>query len=129
MSHLTKIETRILSLTALESAVKEMGATLTRDSKTFTAYNRSPCDHRITLPGVRYEIGVRREQDGAYTLHADLNAGDGNLLVLHFGNGLNKLTQTCAAHAAIEAARRKGWMVHRQNLPGGKIKITCTGIK
>ena len=134
MSHLTKVELSVSNLDALAAAAKELGGALERNCKTFDAYTRNqPCTHRITVPGINYQIGVRQETDGTYSLHMD-NYGydssrhDGHKLTAQFGQGLTKLRQYYGVHTATQAARKKGWMVQRTTLPNGTMRLQCTGM-
>jgi hypothetical protein len=67
MSHVTNIDIEISNLTALESAIQEMGGTFLRDKKNYEWYGRhvgdfplppgftkemlGKCEHAIGLPG------------------------------------------------------------------------------
>lgn len=133
MSHTTRISLQVTNLDALAAAVAELGGVLERNCKTFNAYTpNQPCVHRITVPGVNYQIGVRMEPDKTYSLHLDHytygSQHDGNKLVEKFGSGLSMLRQHYAISAATLAARAKGWMVQRLKLPDGTLRLQCTGM-
>lgn len=90
------------------------------------------CDHVIKLPGVRYEIGVVKLEKGGYTLAYDFygNGGhhDGQKLLSKFGDGLKKLVQSYAICKATLEAKARGWLVQRNTLPSGAVKLTLTGV-
>lgn len=75
-----------------------------------------------------------KQSDGTYNLAFDgygYDGGrrhDGHKLLEKFGDGLKKLTQTYAVQVATMAAKAKGWMVSRQTLPSGMVKLTMTGV-
>lgn len=67
---------RITDLKELADVVRVVGQGQARfmpNQKTFRTYQgQSPvCDHAIVLAGSNYDIGLRRESDGSYSLLAD----------------------------------------------------------
>src|SRR6266700_2776154 len=96
MSHVLTGSIRILSIDALKAAAKDLGAVLVENKKTFNAYyGGEQCEHAIQLPGVNYEIGLRKQKDGSFSLAWDeYSSGgrhDGNKLIEKFGAGMCKL--------------------------------------
>lgn len=149
MSHVTTVSIKIRDLNALKAAAKEHGCEFIEGKTTFEWYRQhvgdyplpqgmtkeqmGKCDHVIRCPGINYEIGVVKTQDG-YTLAYDFygydggGRHDGHKLLQKFGDGLKKLTQTYAVQVATMAAKAKGWMCQRQTLPNGTIKLSLTGV-
>ena len=129
MSHLTQAPLKILDIAALRAAVSSFGAQLT-EKKTFHSYEgENKCDYCISLPNVYYEVGVRREKDGRYSLHHDPfgyeNSGghDGHKLVAAFGTGLGKLCQQYAAQVLKAKSKLNGWTCVQKSLPNGKLQL------
>lgn len=141
MSHVTTCELEVRDLDALESAVKEMGATLTRGVKEYAWYGTSvgdypipkgmtvetlgKCDHVIRVPGVGYEVGVVQTVPGKYTLAYDFY-GPGRGLLAKFGERMNKLKQMYGVHVATRTAQKRGMNVQRVQTSGG-IRLVMTG--
>jgi hypothetical protein len=139
MSHVTNIDIEINNLTALESAIQEMGGVFVRNKTNYTWYGRhvgdyplpagftkemlGKCEHAIALKGTNYEIGVVRNpsKPSGYTLLYDF-WGPGEKLRQHFGDGLTKLKQMYGVHAATAAAKKKGYLVTRKQV-GDTIKL------
>lgn len=134
MSHLTTAPAKCLDIDALRAAARHFGGELI-EAKTFSTYQHGQkCDYAITLPNVRYQVGVRKEKTGEYTLHFDpfsydennmsnANRHDGSKLVKAFGKGLNLLTQRCAAETVLKAARRKGVLCEMKTLSNGNLQL------
>ena len=150
MSHITQVALRIRDLSALKAAVKEHGCLWLEGKQTYEYYGQvvgdyplpkgmtkemaGKCSHAIKIPGVRYEIGVVQATDGqGYILAYDFygyghsSLHDGHKLLEKFGDGLKKLTQSYAVHVASMKAKAMGWMVQKQTLPSGAIKLCMTG--
>lgn len=127
MSHITDIELKILDLNALKAACREVGVTFNEGAETFTSYQDGlKCEHSITSPWGRYQIGVLKAKDGkGYTLAWDSYCQYETVKKL--GEGLEKLKQAYGVCKATIEARARGWSVHRQNLPNGTIKLVMTG--
>lgn len=153
MSHVTTISVKILDLRALKAAIKEFGAEWIEGKREYNWWGISvgdtplpegmtkdmlgKCDHVIKLPGANYEIGVVKMPGGHYTLAYDsYNYGsgpnnvpaDGQKLLNKFGDGLKKLVQTYAVCKATLEAKAKGWMVNKQTLANGTVKLSLTGV-
>lgn len=153
MSHVTSISLKILDLRALKAAVLEMGGEWVEGKTTYNWWGVSvgdapipegmtkemlgKCSHCIRVPGVNYEIGVVRMPQGHYTLAFDAynyGAGpnripaDGGKLVQKFGDGLKKLVQSYAVSVATLKAKASGWIVNKQHLPNGAVKLTMSGV-
>lgn len=122
MSHLTTAAVKVTNINDLKKAAATFGATL-EEAKSFNSYNTEHCNYRIKLPGCSYQIGVRENQKGVYTLHYDTYSS-GARLVEKFGNNLGKLTQEYGVQRVISAAKlQRGWRMVRKKLPNGKIQL------
>jgi hypothetical protein len=130
VSHLTVAPLKILDIEALRAAAKSLGGQL-EQSKVFTSYtgDKNPCEYRITLPGVNYQVGViYNAKDKSYSLSHD-NYGyqgshhDGHLLEDKFGRGLAKLTQQYTRQVVLSKARNSGWMVSEKRLADGRLQL------
>ena len=128
MSHLQSGTVLIKDIEALRSAAKQFGGTL-EQSKVFTSYSgdSNPCEYRITLPGVRYQVGICKQDTGGFLLsHDPYDYGsrhDGGKLVAAFGGKLSKLQQQYAKYATMNAARKAGYMVSEKLQANGSIKL------
>jgi len=74
MSHIQTIEIEITDLQVLKSTCKRLGLEWKQDQKTFQWYGQTPekCDHVISIPNARYEIGVLKNVGmKGYTLQVD----------------------------------------------------------
>lgn len=122
MSHLISAKLKVTSIHDLKKSVEVFGATL-EEAKTFNSYIVENCDYRIKLPGCSYQIGVRQQKEGHYTLHYDTYS-DGRKLIQKFGENLGKLTQEYAAQVCMTQAKKTfGWTVVRKTLPNGKLQL------
>ena len=125
MSHFTKIETEIRDLEALRAACKELGLELAEN-----AVARGYATHKIhgqqviRLKGP-YDIALNREANGAFAIQADLWQG---YVENEVGKNFGKLKQLYGVHKTIREAQRKGHLVNRQNLRGGKIRLSLQSV-
>lgn len=142
MSHVVEIETKITDLDALDKACLELGFNLKKDQHTYKWYGRwvgdSPmpqgmtkadlgkCDHAIAIKGCQYEVGVRRQGDGSYTLVYDYwNSGG---LDKHLGQKAGPLVQSYAKHKTLREVSRLGQrVVNQQKLEDGSIRLVVQG--
>lgn len=141
MSHVTTVETKITSLTALRAAAEELGAEWRQDQRTYKWYGRSMGDyplpagmtketlgtseHAIRVPGVEYEIGVYRKPDNTYGLAFDF-WGPGQGLQRAFGDKLEKLSQGYAKHAAFAEFKKRGYTVQQVAAKDGHVRLQVT---
>jgi len=122
MSHLMTAQLRVTSIKDLTKAVAVFGGVL-EEARTFNSYIEEHCDYRIKIPGCTYQIGVRQQKDGTYTLHYDTYS-DGRKLVEKFGQDLGKLKQEYGVQRVMSAAKlQRGWRFVRKKLPNGKIQL------
>ena len=144
MSHVANVNLTITDLDALEKAVKELGGVLQRGKteykwfgrhvgdyplpKGFTKADLGKCLHAIKFPTSDWEIGVVKnpEQAGTYGLLFDFWGPSGTPLAKAIGGQDGKrLKQLYATHAAINAAKKKGWICQRKTV-SGKEKVIIT---
>jgi len=128
MSHLIQSVLQVKDIESLRKAAKILGGEL-EQSKVFTSYTGefNPCEYRIKLPGVNYQVGIVRE-GSAFLLSHDPFGGygrhDGHKLVAAFGNGLSKLSEEYTAQVVTTQARKKiGWTVVRKRLKNGRLQL------
>lgn len=76
MSHLVKqkSDVKITDLETLSEACKRLGLTLNKNKKVARYYAgaTTKCDAVIECPGSQYEIAVKHQSDGTYSIEADL---------------------------------------------------------
>lgn len=150
MSHVIGINLQILDLAALETACKVLKLQFVKDQKTHAWYGSwqndyraadaayintgistdqyGKCEHAIKVPGSDYEIGVYKNPKGKGFILAYDNWGTGQVIKNTLGAGLEKLKQEYAVAKASLEARAKGWMINRQNLTNGTIRLTMVGV-
>jgi hypothetical protein len=78
-------------------------------------------DHIIRFPGIGYDVGVYKQDDGTYRLRWDgynsaLNSKMGGYSGGHF-------SQSYGVVAAKRAAKKKGWRTTEKKLPNGHIEL------
>jgi len=90
MSHIVPIELQVRNLKALELCLGQFGAELRLNQKQFAEYyGLKPCDAAIHVNGAKYEIGLKKNADGSYTLLCDFWSSGG--LTQKFGQNGDKL--------------------------------------
>lgn len=104
-------------------------------ASTFASYERNQkCDYAITLPEVRYQVGVRHDpKTKSYSLHYDPfestwgsrpeDQHDGHKLEAAFGKDLQKLSQQYAVQVVTRQAKAKGWMIQHKTLANGSVQL------
>jgi hypothetical protein len=143
MSHVADVDIKVRDLDALDTAVQALGGELVREQKTHKWYGRflndwssdraavnrrdpktfGKCDHAIKFPGVDYEIGLCKEEDGSFTAVYD-NYGSGRMLEERCGGiGLPKLKDEYAAAVTTRVLARKGFRCTRTIDAKGRIAI------
>lgn len=132
MSHIATVSVIIKNTDALKAAAHELGCFFT-EAKTFNSYQSGlPCDFKITVPGVRFEVGVQKQADGTYKLAWDtygsgggsLHGADGQKLLTKFGEGMGLLTQRYGVLVTEAQAKAKGMQVTRHWQDNGSCKLT-----
>ncbi len=124
MSHFTMITTQIKDIEALRKACEEMGLSLSQgiEARGYGA-NRHTGEHVIVLKGP-YDIAVNRQPDGTFGLTTDW--WDGHV-EKEVGANYGKLLQLYGVWKTALEATRKGYMVTRQGLKNGSIKVLLSG--
>ena len=136
MSHIAKIEIEVKDLAILKRACARLGFEFRENQTTFTWFGNylgdSPlpegvnqndlgkCNHAISIPEARYEIGVVSKGQG-YDLVWDYWSTGG--LQAAIGQNGGRLRQAYAAEKAILEARRKGYRVTEQTTENGGIRL------
>jgi len=107
MSHIVKIKAKITDLEALKRAVVKMNGTFHENKKTYVAWGSSKnrCDHAISFPHSRYEVGVVKQDDGSYTLECDD-------MLEEVGQNGNKLLAYYEAEKAYMEGFNMGYVVY-----------------
>lgn len=125
MSHFTTINTQIKDIHALKAACAELGLTIEQNAEA-RGYqgNRLRGDLVIRLGGP-YDVAVRRETSGSYSLHADLWRGH---VENELGKGFGRLKQLYGVQKATLEARCKGMNVRRRQLPNGTIRLAICRV-
>ena len=138
MSHVNSVSLVIKDMAALKAACEQLGLTFVEGQRNIAWYGtglptQGACEHAIKVPGARYEIGVYRGVTGngtsaSYVLGFDSYGSGGGPITKLLGKGLEKLNQAYAVAKATLEARARGWMVQKQTLPNGTVKLTMTGV-
>lgn len=144
MSHVVTIKCQIRDLASLDLACKRVGFELVRGKKSFEWYGRwvgdydgedaayrngltteeyGQCDHVIKVPGAKYEIGLKAQNDGAFKPVFD-NFSPGGLADIKAENGMKGLLPAYAAEVAKAQLRRKGY-TPIESVRNGKIVVSC----
>lgn len=126
MSKTTTVKTvPIKDIQALYSAVEELRAsgvncTLTQDSPCRLWYSTTPCPYVLNLPDCQFDLGLKLEKDGSYSVITDFH---GNLVNGQIGAtcpvkgadandlAIGKFMQAYSKHAALNAVSAAGYSV------------------
>lgn len=124
MSHFATIETQIRDIEALRSACKELGLALVENAEA-RGYGKNTLrgDYVIRLKGP-YDIALTQTPDRGYELTTDWW---GEHVEKEVGKNFGKLLQFYGVWKTAQEASRKGYMVTRQSLKNGSIKVMITG--
>lgn len=125
MSHTVEIELEINDLDALADAASNLGGALVRDRTTFRQYfeRDNECDHVLTFPGCRYEIGVQAndlDDSRGFSLKCDWF---GNYLTPHVGKEGELLKREYAAAVAWRHYSKLGYTINRSTNQNGEIVL------
>lgn len=124
MSHFATIQTQIKDIEALKAACNELGVSVIQNAEARGySKNRQHGDYVIRLKGP-YDIAVNLQKDGTYGLITDW--WDGHV-EKEVGKDFGKLLQLYGVYKATTEARKKGFMVQRQALKDGAIKLMIGG--
>ena len=152
MSHVATIDVQITDLDDLDAACRRLGLELVRGQQTYRWYGEhvgdfglpdgfteeelGTCEHAIRLNATQaaalrdsfgddpYEIGVVRRRDGkpGWSLLWDFYQ-EGYGLERVIGQNAGRLRQAYAIEAAKRQAKRQGFRVLEQRLPGGAVEL------
>jgi len=131
MSHIATIDVVISDLEALKETCKAKGWTFKEGQKTYKWFGSwvgdtpmpkgmkksdlGKCDHAIGIPGCKYEVGVRVQDDGSYGLAWDY-WGAGGLVEALGGQKAPKLVQGYATEKLKIEARRMSYAVESEEI-------------
>ena len=122
MSHIFSIEFAITNLNDLKETCASLGFEFMEGQKTFRSYQTGICDHAIRIPGASYEIGVKAEKEGTFSLAWDPYYAGG--LVNKVGQDASVLKQayrkTQLQHQAKQMRKR---IILEEKLEGGVIHL------
>lgn len=128
MSHnITLSGVKINDLALLRNVVNDLGAgraTLDTDAKNFRTYRGQPtnCDAAIKMPGA-HDIGLRRAEDGSYTVVYDPYAMDNLFTTTGTTNKIGGLLQEYALREAEIKAAQNGMTTSRQPGENGLVTL------
>ena len=132
MSHMAKVELEIKDLTILKKACERMGFTFIKDKKNYEWFgkfmNDTPlpegvqvkdlghCDHAISVPGCKYEVGVVKKGNHHELIWDYWGSGG---LDKKIGKNGGLLKQAYTIEKAKMECIRKGYSVREQRTPQG----------
>jgi hypothetical protein len=138
MSHLAKIELEIKDLSALRTAVQNLGYEFREGQQTYAWYGRfvgdaplpdgvskeelGKCIHAIRVPGCSYEIGVVQKGPHYILLWDYWHAGGLSKVI---GNNAGILKQAYTLERIKKESRLKGYQIHEARTQNG-IRILLT---
>lgn len=147
MSHTTAINSiAIRSATALRAAVdylktQGVACSLIANAKPRAYYadqsGMGTADFVLKLDACKYDVGFYSDGKGGYEVRTDFWAGAVEKILgstppakrQNEQYKLGKLFQAYGMTAAEEQARKQGYMVARQHLPDGRVKLQLTGFR
>jgi hypothetical protein len=128
MSHMVVMNVpKIKNMKSLERACKSLGLTLNMEKKQaqYWAGNKMQCDGVISCPGSSYEIALKKESDGSYSMQMDNYCPKLSGAV---GRSGGKLSQHYQIEEHKRAARNAGKEIAGCNvLPNGTIELQIRG--
>jgi hypothetical protein len=140
MSHLDKIDLKILDIEAARLAAEELGGTLVKQvtyawwgshvgdyplPAGFAVEDLGKCEYAIKVPGAEWEIGLAKGKgEQHYSLLFDFYGPRGKALEKYLGGRTaDKFRQTYTVHAAMNAARKQGYLCQRKTLSNGTQQV------
>lgn len=120
---MSMIECVITDLETLRKDCTRLGLTFHENKKSFTWYysESEKCDHCISIPGAKYQIGVVKDGAGNFQMKADFwEFGGLRETVGQFGE---KLIQAYGAEKTILEARKAGYTAIENTMDDGTIRI------
>lgn len=139
MSHIATCEVVVNDLAAWQAGVERLGGTFHEGQKTHRWYNLfigdtpmpegmtkadlGKCDHAASFPGCSYEVGLRDNHDGTFTMVYDYWQAGGLSRALG-GDALPKLTQAYATERTLAEAEFHGHAVMSEEiLADGTVRV------
>lgn len=138
MSHVAECKAELKSLDAIDAAARRLGGQLVRGQRTYkwfghwvgdtpmpkgmTQADLGKCDHAIKFPHASYEVGVRAQADGTFTLAWDWWSA-GRLLPIMGDTGAGKFVQAYGIEAAKRAALRRGYSTRETTQGNGDVQL------
>ena len=132
MSHISRIDLVITSLSDLDTACRALGFQFMNSQRTYrwfgrwvgdapmpdgiTADDLGKCDHAIRVPGCDYEIGVVQRGERYILLWDSWSAGG---LVEKIGPNAGILKQAYSIRRVRSEARRKGYRIRERRMNQG----------
>lgn len=117
MSHISRIEIEINDLQALKQACKVMGLNFCENKRTFQWYQgQGRCDHAISVPGARYEVGVIAKDQSFELQWDDWHSGG---LVQKLGQNACNLRKHYSLERVKNEARKKRYQVNEKKIDNG----------
>jgi len=130
MSHVVAIKLEVSDIDVLAAAVESLGCTFHRDQKQHRYWSgkMSPCEHAISVPGTRYQIGVIKAKDasgketGGMTLAYDNYDG---VTDKKLGRRLQSLNEDYVRRLAKKKLARKGFRFREKRLDDGRLQLVA----
>jgi hypothetical protein len=109
VSHWETVETQVDDLDLLESACKELGATVLRDAfARGWAGNQRRSDMVIRIPNGKYDLSVTKSEDGNhYVMDGDFFDRSLSKFFEKDGHKLGKILEMYSVHKAENLCRKK----------------------
>lgn len=109
MSHVSNCSTQIKDLDTLEEAAKELGFTVKRNDTCHLYYENQNYQSELVISGrgMRFDVGVKKQDDGTYTLVTDFYAGSVGKACNKDGKKLGDLLEMYGVVAIEKMARAK----------------------
>ncbi|WP_416672650.1 DUF1257 domain-containing protein [Egbenema bharatensis] len=121
MSHFSQIKTQIRDLTALQSALTDLGISWKSGPQPIRGYRGQTVDAEIVIQQDNgYDVGFSRNQE-QYELVADLQYWQQPLSVEGF---IKRVTQRYAYHTVLQETERQGFQLsEQQQQQDGSIRL------
>ncbi len=121
MSHFSQIKTQIRDLTALQSALTDLGISWKSGPQPVRGYRGQTVDAEVVIEQDNgYDVGFSRNQE-QYELVADLQYWQQPLSVEGF---IKRITQRYAYHTVLQETERQGFqLAEQQQAQDGSIRL------
>lgn len=127
MSHISRIDISITSLSCLKKAINNLGGTFHEGKTEFNYYagRKGQCVHAASFPNCSYELGIVKNKDNkSFGLEWDSYSQGGLSKLL--GMQAEKLKQKYAYFMTKETAMKQGFSTTERILEDGSIKLTLS---